>query len=109
MGRGGFGGGHAAAMTAPKAGDLSLAWLALAATLTAVLSRRASRRGWAGAALLLSGWLAISESPLLGSALAVATLAAPGLEGDPPLSPPHFARVTRPPGLPAGGVGCAVG
>ncbi|HXA41429.1 MAG TPA: hypothetical protein VNV65_00800 [Candidatus Solibacter sp.] len=95
-------------MTASQAGELSLAWLALAATLTAVLSRRASRRGWAGAALLLSGWLAISESPALGSALAVATVAGLVLEGDPPLSAPDFARVTRRLGLLAVAVVAAV-
>lgn len=86
-------------MSAAHAGQLTLAWLALATTLTAVLSRRASRRAWVGAALLLSGWLLISEPPLSGTALAVGTLAGAALEGNSPLSAPDFARVTRRLGL----------
>ena len=95
-------------MTASHAGELALAWLALASTLTAVLSRRASRRGWAGAALLLSGWLVISESVVLGSALALGTVVGLGLEGNPQLSAPDFARVTRRLGLLAVAVVSAV-
>jgi hypothetical protein len=86
-------------MSAVHAGQLTLAWLALAATLTALLSRRASRRAWVGAALLLSGWLVISQSVLSGTALGLGTLAGIALEGNPPLSAPDFARVTRRLGL----------
>lgn len=95
-------------MTPVHLGELTLAWGGIAAAMTAMLSRRASRAAWAAAALLLSAWLGLSQPPMLGAALAVGAVAGLAFEGNPPLSEPDFARVTRRLGLLAAALVAAV-
>jgi hypothetical protein len=82
-------------MTLGPGAELSLSWLALLATIAAVLRPRVSRWAWGAAALLFSAWLALMAPPGIGAALAAGGLLAILLEGENELAKPDFTSVTR--------------
>jgi hypothetical protein len=82
-------------MTPLEGVQLSLAWLSLLAAVTGMLSAAASRLPWAASAMLLSAWLAVTQSAELGTVLATGTLAGLAVERSALVIKPEFSRLTR--------------
>jgi hypothetical protein len=86
-------------MTTVEIGQLVLGWAALITLVLAVIWPRRARWCWAGAALTVCAWLAVTQSAPLALALAAGTVLALVAEGPGEIVPPEFNRLTRHLGL----------
>jgi Ni/Fe-hydrogenase subunit HybB-like protein len=82
-------------VTVLEAAQLGVGWLALGAALSGMLAAKRSRWSWAGAGLMASVWLAVTQSAGLGVVLAAGILAAEVVEGPGTTIEPEFSRLTR--------------
>jgi hypothetical protein len=86
-------------MTVVEVAQLTLGWIALVATATAVISVHISRWCWAVAALLACAWLAVTQSAPLALALVTGAVLAVAAERAGETQEPEFNRLTRDLGL----------